>query len=472
MKAPAKPKFRTTALLISLAYGLAINPLHAQTTPREAARQAKEALPALLEERAASSTRGCTLGVQFGLADLRVIALTSRESSLRPGDNVISIAGDGVTTWDQAIAALSKHPSSGTLSLEIEREGEVEELTARCVNSERIIDSRYRILSAASKRNWHECLAAIDVAESVSGPRAELAWKRFDCSRFANRSLDNSRASRLAYEAWRLAIEESRWDRAAWPKVRGDAIGALSAFERLGEGRLANDLQRLINSVDAGPSTARAPSVAPSPRSTGSISTGTGFLVNPLGGLITSHHVIDGARTITVACGNQPAAPARLISSSASTDLAYLTSGALTPSYLSLAPNRTATVGERVFTYGFPVSHILGDEPKFTEGSISALSGIGGEQAYMQISIPVQPGNSGGPVVNDRGQVVGVVAAVAAVAPFLRSTGTLPQNVNWAVKAEYASLIFDPPATNASTANREAAIERVRSSLCFIRAEK
>jgi S1-C subfamily serine protease len=210
----------------------------------------------------------------------------------------------------------------------------------------------------------------------------------------------------------------------------------------------------------------------PAPAPTTSVkSSGTGFLVDSHGTLLTSNHVVSGARRITVRCDGVGVATATVKAASASTDLAVLSADLRNSSFLSLARPRTAAVGQRVFTYGYPVTGLLGMEPKFTDGTISSLSGIGGEQAFMQVSVPVQPGNSGGPVVAESGEVVGIVAAAAAVAPFLRSTGTLPQNVNWAVKAEYAGLLFDAPAMQPATRSREEAIKRVAKSLCLVEVE-
>jgi S1-C subfamily serine protease len=120
---------------------------------------------------------------------------------------------------------------------------------------------------------------------------------------------------------------------------------------------------------------------------------------------------------------------------------------------------------------GFPVTVLLGLEPKFTDGSVSALSGVGGESSLLQVSVPVQPGNSGGPLLNDRGEVVGIVTSSAAVAHFLQASGTLPQNVNWAVKSEYAAMLFDaPPAGPAPTEHRVEAVTRAMKATCLIEA--
>jgi S1-C subfamily serine protease len=124
-----------------------------------------------------------------------------------------------------------------------------------------------------------------------------------------------------------------------------------------------------------------------------------------------------------------------------------------------------------VFTIGFPVPQVLGEEPKFTEGSITSVSGPDAEASLLQVSIPVQPGNSGGPVVTNSGLVVGVVTASAAIESFYGRTGTLPQNVNWAINAEFAiPLVGTQP--DRATASRQAAIERAKKAVCYVEAAR
>lgn len=79
----------------------------------------------------------------------------------------------------------------------------------------------------------------------------------------------------------------------------------------------------------------------------------------------------------------------------------------------------------------------MGSSPKYTAGEVSSSSGIADDPRLLQISIPVQAGNSGGPVVNDKGEVVGIVSSKLSAAKILSKTGDLPQNVNYAVKARY-----------------------------------
>ena len=76
--------------------------------------------------------------------------------------------------------------------------------------------------------------------------------------------------------------------------------------------------------------------------------------------------------------------------------------------YLNIVSSSKVKAGDRVFTLGFPNIHLQGTEVKYTEGTISSLSGVANNPRYFQISTPVQSGNSGGPLVNEKGQVVGI----------------------------------------------------------------
>ncbi len=201
------------------------------------------------------------------------------------------------------------------------------------------------------------------------------------------------------------------------------------------------------------------------------LSLGTGFFVGPNGDVLTSYHVIEGATMITCRTIDGIFHPATLERGSAANDLALLKVKIKPNAYLDLAPIGSIKPGDRVFTFGFGAANYLGiNEARYTEGNISALSGLGAEDAYMQISVPVQPGNSGGPLVNDGGQVVGVIAAQAAIDAFLKAEGTLPQNINWAVKAGYAAPLVGHQIVSA-TRNRAEGIVNARKSLCLIVAE-
>ena len=155
-------------------------------------------------------------------------------------------------------------------------------------------------------------------------------------------------------------------------------------------------------------------------------------------------------------------------------DLALLKIDRRTPDYLPVAATQpNVASGDRVFTFGFPVVAVLGAEPKFTDGAISSMSGPGGEITFLQITVPVQAGNSGGPLVSEQGDVVGIITASAAIVPFIKASGTLPQNVNWAVNAIFAApLVPKVTAQKQMPIKRKDIIERARKSVVLIQALK
>ena len=110
---------------------------------------------------------------------------------------------------------------------------------------------------------------------------------------------------------------------------------------------------------------------------------------------------------------------------------------------LPVVSSRKVGLGDEVFTIGFPQIGVQGISAKYTKGNISSLTGVKDDPRRFQISVPIQPGNSGGPLVNEYGNVVGVVVARLNAAKFLKETGRIPQNVNYAVKSSFANSFLE-----------------------------
>ena len=162
---------------------------------------------------------------------------------------------------------------------------------------------------------------------------------------------------------------------------------------------------------------------------------GSGFHVTSNGYLLTNQHVVNGARKVFVYSGSQRL-PAQVVKTDAANDLALLkVSG--TFAALPVSSSRRVKLGQTVSTVGFPNPNLQGKSPKLTKGEISSLSGASDDPKYFQISVPVQPGNSGGPLVDGYGNVVGVVTAKLSTKAALATAGTLPENVNYAVKGTF-----------------------------------
>lgn len=199
------------------------------------------------------------------------------------------------------------------------------------------------------------------------------------------------------------------------------------------------------------------------------VSFGTAFATNSPITYVTARHVVDGAARIRLYCGPDKIADAELLAVDTSNDLAVLKSKQAAPAFLELAPADSAGPGDHVFTIGFPTPDLLGISPKYTDGAISSLSGLGDSRSLMQISVPIQPGNSGGPLVDAQGRVVGVIDSTAAVASFYHATGVMPQNVNFAVSSYYLyPLVKDIPHGATARFAKLTPVKRVTASLCLV----
>ena len=99
--------------------------------------------------------------------------------------------------------------------------------------------------------------------------------------------------------------------------------------------------------------------------------------------------------------------------------------------------------GEDIAVYGFPLSGALSSNGNFTTGLIAATTGMQDNSSLLQISAPVQPGNSGGPVFDHSGNVVGVVVAKLNALAVAAAVKDIPQNVNFAIKSTVALSFLD-----------------------------
>jgi S1-C subfamily serine protease len=204
-------------------------------------------------------------------------------------------------------------------------------------------------------------------------------------------------------------------------------------------------------------------------RPPGASVSGTCFAIGPRGELATAEHVVRGAGALTIQFPGKAPLQARLLTSSPKDDVAILVVPTETPDFLPLVPPAdVANSGTKVFTFGFPIVELLGTDAKFTDGSISSLSGIQGEPRILQMTVPIQPGNSGGPVVTENGFAVGIVTSSASSLSFFHATGTLPQGINWAVKADRVLELLKRPVEPASPVDRNTAVERARRAVCAI----
>lgn len=158
-------------------------------------------------------------------------------------------------------------------------------------------------------------------------------------------------------------------------------------------------------------------------------SSGTGFFVNAEGWVLTNAHVVEGCDRVAVS-GHD--APRRIVRDDDNDLAAVLTNALPGGAHLAfrLMPPRLA---ENVHALGYPLSGVLSSSIKVTSGTVNALAGMGDDSRYVQVSSPLQPGNSGGPLIDDHGLVVGVATSTLGERAYARA-----QNVNFALKTTAA----------------------------------
>ena len=162
------------------------------------------------------------------------------------------------------------------------------------------------------------------------------------------------------------------------------------------------------------------------------IGTGTGFAVNP-DYVVTADHVLEGCNEVTIVHSHQETA-AQTVARDRSNDLGLLR---LDKKFLHAAKLRGGSsirLGERVSNYGYPLFGDISTSATITEGNINNLSGAGNDSTVLQFDAPTQPGNSGGPVLDSSGNVVGVAIEILSK-KYADATGHIAQNVNFAVKS-------------------------------------
>jgi S1-C subfamily serine protease len=163
--------------------------------------------------------------------------------------------------------------------------------------------------------------------------------------------------------------------------------------------------------------------------------TGTGYVISANGHIVTNHHVIDGCTgDISGNLSGEPVATLRLVSSDASNDLALLQGPVTAFKNFARIRDRSIRSGDSVVAIGYPYHGLLTSDFTVTTGIVSSLSGIANDTRFLQISAAVQPGNSGGPLLDTSGTVVGMVAAKINALRFVRATGNIPENINFAIK--------------------------------------
>ncbi len=173
------------------------------------------------------------------------------------------------------------------------------------------------------------------------------------------------------------------------------------------------------------------------------MSYGSGFFVDDAGYLLTNAHVVKDCGYPTLRFGDGRTEPIVIVARDEANDLALLKIRGRSPAYAKFRGAPPIRLGESVVVFGYPLSGYLSKNGNLSTGLVASLAGAGDHEAEMQISAPVQSGNSGGPVVDQSGHVVGVVVAKSNTKTIAKDYVEVIQNANFAVKADVAKAFLD-----------------------------
>ena len=227
--------------------------------------------------------------------------------------------------------------------------------------------------------------------------------------------------------------------------------------KRLEEERKRKALEQRIAELEKKNKELQKPKKKQPPKSKGG--SGSGFFISKLGHIITNEHVVKKCNKITVGDNIDRQVPAKLIEVDRKNDLALLRTTTLdlasseTKSLIKklstqklgieIVPLATAglmrsddvELGEQIVVAGFPYGDIFSKDIKVTFGNVNSTKGVGDDSSQFQIQAPVQIGNSGGPIYDKYGNIVGVVVAQLDKLKMAKTIGSLPENVNFGIKA-------------------------------------
>jgi S1-C subfamily serine protease len=169
--------------------------------------------------------------------------------------------------------------------------------------------------------------------------------------------------------------------------------------------------------------------------------TGTAFVISTEGHAITNYHVVAGCRELRVQGRTELI---QLITRDEVSDIALLKMPGESRAAAALAPYPASLrQGQDIVVFGFPLDSVLSSGGNLTPGVVSAITGLGNNSNQIQITAPIQPGSSGSPVLDKKGHVVGVVSMKLSDSAMAKATGSLPQNVNFAISGQTLKAFLD-----------------------------
>lgn len=153
--------------------------------------------------------------------------------------------------------------------------------------------------------------------------------------------------------------------------------------------------------------------------------------------------LVSSANAQTAYTATMDARSVCIVASSRTDDLAALQTDSPNDNTLKLRLGFPIKVAEKVLVFGYPLAGALSSGGNTTLGNVTALTGLRDDSRFLQVSASIQPGNSGGPVLDEMGRLIGVIEGKLDALKFARRTGDVPQNVNFAIRASTLATFLE-----------------------------
>ncbi len=212
--------------------------------------------------------------------------------------------------------------------------------------------------------------------------------------------------------------------------------------------------QKVTPPVVARKSPTPAPRKRADPDKVVAAASGSGFAVSSKGHVITNNHVIEGCQNVKIHHKGK-AIPATVVAYDPQNDLALL-KGDFRPSTVLPLSNDRPELLQDVYVAGYPFGRKISTGVKVTKGIVSSLTGIGNNFSQIQIDAALQPGNSGGPILDDKGNVIGVAVAKLDIKKILKDFGVIPEDTNFGVRTNVVQTITDSANVSLPSPNKSA----------------
>lgn len=242
--------------------------------------------------------------------------------------------------------------------------------------------------------------------------------------------------------------------------------GALTAYNKQNlNGADLNNFENVNNLISAVLGLKPAPKTVPDNNSydTYKVASGTGFYVSEQGHIITNHHVIDGCQDVKVHSKGK-VLETKKIADDKRNDLALLKISE-TPKHAFALNTESPFPLQEIVVAGYPFGDRVSSTLKFTQGVVSSLAGLGNDYSQIQIDAALQPGNSGGPILDEYGNVVAVAVAKLSLKKILKDYGVVPENTNFGVKASAVRNLMEGNGVPFKSQRTEIISKRQLSSL-------